>query len=98
MPADERKYWPAPHKHIHLLGEVRRVAHGSGTISALYLYETSLARGSEPTELPPARVGAVIGACSGIVCTICGEKVDWDEQPSDAYLRLMARYRVGRSG
>lgn len=92
MPANERKYWPSAKKHEHVLGEVRRVKHGVGEISALYLYEQSTMRGEEPTELPPARIEAMIGASSGIVCTICGERLDWVEPPSEAYVRLVAHY------
>jgi hypothetical protein len=92
MPANERKYWPTVKKHVHILGEVRRVVHGTGKTSALYLYQDSVERGDEPTELPPARARAIIGACSGITCTICGQLVDWEEPPTEAYLRLMAHY------
>lgn len=92
MPVSERKYWPTPAKHVHVLGEVRRVRHGKGVMTALYLYQASVERGDEPQELPPARAKAVIGACSGIVCTICGQEVDWTEPPSEAYLRLMSHY------
>lgn len=92
MPANERKYWPTVKKHIHVLGEVRQVKHGSGNTAALYLYETSVVRGDEPAELPPARARAIIGASSGIRCTVCGESVDWEEPPTEAYLRLMAHY------
>lgn len=94
MPANERKYWPAKKKHIHILGEVRRVVHGKGTISSLYLYERSVCRGEEPAELPPHRGRALIGASEGLVCTICGEEVDWDEPPTEAYKRLMEHYPV----
>ena len=89
----DRKFWPNGKKHIHVLGEVRRVAHGEGTISALYLYESAVERGSEPAEPPPARVRAMIGACNGIVCTICGAAVDWCEPPTEAYERLMSHYQ-----
>jgi len=92
MPANDRRLWPSPKIHEHVLGEVRRVTHGVGTISALYLYEKSTERGDTPSELPPARARAIIGACSGIVCTICGKWVDWNEQPSEAYVRLMEHF------
>lgn len=92
MPANTRRFWPSIKKHACVLGEVRRVAHGKGTISALYLYEQSVPRSSVPTTLPPARIKSMIGACSGIVCTICGEAVDWDEPPTEAYIRLMEHY------
>jgi hypothetical protein len=92
MQANKRRFWPSPQKHAHVLGEVRRVAHGTGTISALYLYEQSVMRGCEPAELPPARARALIGECNGIICTVCGKTVDWTEAPTEAYLRLMERY------
>lgn len=92
MPAGEKRYWPTAKKHEHVLGEVHRVVHGEGTISALYLYEQSVMRGDEPTKLPPARVKAMIGASDGIICTICGEALNWLEPPSEAYFRLMSRY------
>lgn len=92
MQANRHRFWPSRKKHVHILGEVRRVAHGTGTISALYLYEQSVCRGDEPAALPPARARAIIGECNGIVCTICGAVVDWVEAPTEAYLRLMERY------
>ena len=93
MSATERKFWPAIKKHEHVLGEVRKVAHGEGTISALYLYEQSVERGAEPAELPKARISVMIGACSGIICTVCGQPVNWVEPPSEAYERLFTRYQ-----
>lgn len=98
MPISNRQYWPPEKKHRHVLGEVRRVIHGSGIIASLYLYEQSVARGEEPAELPPTRIRAMIGACSGIVCSICGEAVNWDEPPSEAYVRLMGRYVSEKEG
>ena len=92
MPANERRFWPNIKKHVHVLGEVRRVKHGTGSTASLYLYEESVLRGKEPAELPPARARAIIGASAGLKCTICGQTVDWDEPPTEAYLRLMAHY------
>lgn len=92
MPANEHKYWPPRKKHVHILGEVRRVKHGTGTISALFIYEESVCRGHEPAELPPLRARALIGACGGLICTICKAEISWDEPPSEAYQRLMLRY------
>ena len=92
MPRKERKFWPPSNKHIHIMGEIRPVVRGIGTISSLYLYEKSICRDDEPAELPPARIVAMIGACSGIRCTICGVFVDWDEPPMEAYARLMGHY------
>jgi hypothetical protein len=92
MPPEKRKFWPTIKKHVHILGEVRRVAYGSGTIASLYLYTTSCERDQEPAELPPARIRVIIGAAREIVCTICGDLVDWEDPPTDAYLRLMQRY------
>lgn len=91
MPS-KRSYWPPQSKHIHVMGEIRRVKHGTGSISALYLYEKSVKRGFLPKELPKCRVEAMIGATNGIVCTICGDRIDWGEPPSEAYLRLMSHY------
>ncbi len=85
-------YWPSVKRHPHILGEIRKVMHGAGSTSALYLYEQSVCRGNEPIESPPARATAMIGACNGIRCTICGELIDWAERPSVAYERLMGRY------
>lgn len=85
-------YWPSVKKHIHVLGILRWVVHGTGRIRALYLFEKSLCRGDEPAELPPARVEAMIGACSGIRCTICGEIVDWTDPAAESYARLMGHY------
>lgn len=89
----KRTYWPSEKKHIHVLGEIRKVEHGAGRISALYLYETSVCRGDEPAELPPARIKSMIGACAGIECSICHERVDWTEPPAESYLRLMGHYQ-----
>lgn len=90
MPTINRTYWPDPARHVHVLGEVRRVQYGSGRISALYLYDQSVIRGSEPIELPPARIRAMIGLCRDIRCTICDAKITWEDPPTEAYLRLMA--------
>ena len=92
-PATKRTYWPPEAKHIHVMGEIRKVErHGSGRIAGLYLYEKSVCRGDEPSELPPARAHAIIGACDGIECTICHELVDWTEPPLESYVRLMGHY------
>lgn len=85
-------YWPSVKKHIHVLGVLRWVVHGAGRVRALYLFEQSVCRGDEPAELPPARIEAVIGACSGIRCTICGETVDWTDPATESYKRLMGHY------
>lgn len=92
MPRNERKFWPPLSKHIHILGEIRKVTHDMYTTSALYLYEKSICRGDEPEEQPTVRIVAMIGACNGIRCTICGEFVDWSETPTDTYQRLMSHY------
>ncbi len=92
MPRKERKFWPPLSRHIHILGEVRQIMHGQGVISALCLYEESVCRGNEPTDVPPVRIEALIGACNGIRCTICGEPVYWAEPPTDAYERLLGHY------
>jgi len=92
MMQTSRRYWPTLKKHVHILGEVRRVAHGQGAIASLYLYETSRERSDEPEELPPARAKVIIGACKEIRCTICGELVDWEEAPTEAYLRLIRHF------
>lgn len=88
----KRTYWPTEKKHIHVLGEIRKVQHGAGRIASLYLYEVSVCRGDEPAELPPARIQSVIGASDGIRCTICGALVNWTEPPTESYLRLMGHY------
>lgn len=92
MAKKRRLYWPLPTRHVHVLGEIRRVKHGTGTISALYLYETSVRRGAEPKELPKARARAIIGAVNEITCTICGALLDWGEPPTESYIRLMEHY------
>ncbi len=92
MSSSKRHFWPSPKKHSHVLGEVRKVEHGNGRIAALALYETSVCRGEEPADLPPLRASAIIGACSGIVCTVCHELIDWTEAPSETYERLMSHY------
>jgi hypothetical protein len=92
MPATERKFWPKNKKHEHVLGEIRKVSRGDQKITCLYLYEQSVERGNEPAELPKPRISAIVGACNGIVCTICGESLDWIEPPSVSYERLFSRY------
>lgn len=92
MPRRERKFWPPVTKHRHILGDVRPVMHGIKEISALYLYESSICRDDEPVDEPVVRIVAAIGACTGIRCTICGEFVDWEEPPAEAYARLMGHY------
>lgn len=77
MPANERRFWPRPDVHDHVLGEVVYVFIGQTRVRALALYETSVEREQVPEELPPLR-GKVIGDVDAIVCSICGTPVaDW---------------------
>lgn len=77
MPANERRFWPRPDIHTHVLGEVAHVYIGQTRVRALMLYETSVARDQVPEELPSLR-GKVIGDVDAIICSICGQPVaDW---------------------
>lgn len=77
MPASERRFWPRPDVHAHVLGEVVHVFIGQTRVRALALYETSVQRDLVPAELPSLR-GKVIGDVDAITCSICGQPVaDW---------------------
>jgi hypothetical protein len=77
MPANERRFWPRPEVHHHVLGEVVNVYIGQTRVRALALYETSLERDRYPDTLPVLR-GKLIGDMDEIACTICGQPVvDW---------------------
>jgi hypothetical protein len=87
MPASERRFWPQPQEDVHRLGEVKRIKVGEHKVLALMLYETSVACGDEPAELPVLR-GRVIGSMDAIRCTACGKVHDWIIG-EDAMVRLI---------
>jgi hypothetical protein len=74
MPASERRFWPRPVVHEHVLGEVVFVYLGQTRIRALMLYEHSVERDHAPLALPELR-GRLIGDMDDIICTICGRPV-----------------------
>jgi hypothetical protein len=77
MSANERRFWPRPEVHLHVLGEVRRIFIGQTEVRALMLYEQSVERDQVPAELPALR-GKLIGDMDAICCTVCGQSVaDW---------------------
>lgn len=77
MAAAERRFWPRPEAHAHVLGEVRHAFIGQNRVRALMLYEQSVERDQVPADLPVLR-GKVIGDVDEITCTICGKSVaDW---------------------
>lgn len=94
MPANERRFWPRPDVHRHVLGELAHMYIGQTRVRALMLYETSVERDQVPAELPSLR-GKVIGDVDGLICTLCGESVaDW-HIADDAMEALISRVMGG---
>jgi len=92
MPANDRKLWPRPAIHEHVLGEVKRVCVEQCSVLVLMVYEQSVERDAVPDELPPLR-GRLLGDMDGIRCTICGREVaDW-HVGEDAMEVLLSRFR-----
>jgi hypothetical protein len=91
MPATDRKPWPRPVIHEHVLGEVVRVNVGQYQARVLMIYEQSVERNSIPDGLPPLR-GRLLGDMDGVRCTICGREVaNWHvgEDAMQALLSLV---------
>jgi hypothetical protein len=91
MPANERRLWPRPVIHQHVLGEVVRANVGQYQARVLMIYEQSVERDAVPAEMPPTR-GRLLGDMQGIRCTICNQAVaDWHvgEDAMDALLNLV---------
>ena len=90
MPATERRFWPRPEVHQHVLGEIKIIYVGEAKIRALMLYEQSVERDAIPEEMPPLR-GRLVGEMDDIHCTICGRSVgDW-LVGEDAMMALLSR-------
>lgn len=88
MPANERRFWPSPKKHKHILGEVKRVYIENRRVVVLMIYEQSVYRDATHLELPVTR-GKLLGDMDEIYCTICKKAVaDWrvGEDALDALL------------
>jgi len=78
MPANERRLWPRPAIHEHVLGEVKFVFIGQSRVRALMLYEHSVDRNAVPDEMPQIRGRLTGGDMDEIRCTICKRPVaDW---------------------
>lgn len=66
----------AKYPESHIIGELVRIRDGTITVTALALYEVSLAVSSPPIELPPVRV-EIIGDTRKIKCTCCKHQARW---------------------
>jgi hypothetical protein len=61
----------------HVIGEIVRKEVGGETVSALYVYEHSLAAETEVPDTLPRKRFIALGAASGIECTICRLERNW---------------------
>jgi len=89
MPANERRFWLC--RNGHIMGEIKKISlrPDGGQVSALMLYENSLAcEAIPPAELPPLRQ-KLIGNALEIKCTLCEQRRDWFIG-EDAFEHLMA--------
>ena len=92
MPASERRFWWC--KKGHIMGEIKTVSVDDGRVSALMLYERSIALQDVPEEMPPLRA-RIRGSAEQIQCTYpgCAHTRDWIGEADVRQLKLASSRR-----
>jgi hypothetical protein len=68
--------WLTKHPGSHIIGELIHILEEQVTVTALALYEVSVAIASPPATMPPLRM-EIVGNARKIKCTCCDNLSKW---------------------
>jgi hypothetical protein len=78
------------HPNSHIIGELHYLPDEGRKVTALAVYESSLAIKDFPLTMPAIRV-EIVGDARRIKCTCCDNRERW-EIGKAAFMQLMSRY------